>query len=164
MIKLRKLEPDDLSWLYRWENDAAVWAESATHNPLSQKDLREYILSTTGDIYRDGQLRLMIDKDGQTVGAVDLIAFDPRNRKAEVGIYIAAEQRGQGIGHEALRQVEQYAISILDMRLLYAYVSEKNIACRRCFEGVGYTSSNLLQGWTLESSVYLYLKQLLCSN
>ena len=58
MIKLRKIEPNDLPFLYQWENDAASWADGANHNPLSQQDLRDYIASTTGDIYRDGQLRL----------------------------------------------------------------------------------------------------------
>ena len=62
MIKLRKIEPKDLPFLYQWENDASVWADGSNHNPLSQQDLRTYIESTTGDIYKDGQLRLIIEK------------------------------------------------------------------------------------------------------
>ena len=62
MINLRKIEPSDLPFLYQWENDATSWAEGDTHNPLSQQDLRDYIASTTGDIFRDGQLRLIIEK------------------------------------------------------------------------------------------------------
>ena len=62
MIKLRKIEPNDLPFLYQWENDAASWADGANHNPLSQQDLRDYIASTTGDIYKDGQLRLIIEQ------------------------------------------------------------------------------------------------------
>ena len=61
MLRLRKIEPTDLPYLYQWENDARMWADSDTHNPLSQADLREYIASSTGDIYRDGQLRLIIE-------------------------------------------------------------------------------------------------------
>ncbi|MBQ2520315.1 MAG: ribosome small subunit-dependent GTPase A [Paludibacteraceae bacterium] len=61
MVHLRKLEPSDLPYLYLWENDASVWADGSNHNPLSQQDLRDYIASTTGDIYRDGQLRLIIE-------------------------------------------------------------------------------------------------------
>lgn len=59
-IVLRKLEPEDLPQLYVWENDAEAWLDGNTHNPLSEADLREYILRTTDDIYQDGQLRLMI--------------------------------------------------------------------------------------------------------
>ena len=71
MIKLRKIEPNDLPFLYQWENDAASWADGANHNPLSQQDLRDYIASTTGDIYRDGQLRLIIEQitNDQSPGA-----------------------------------------------------------------------------------------------
>ena len=38
-----------------------MWADSDTHNPLSRHDLHQYIENTTGDIYRDGQLRLIIE-------------------------------------------------------------------------------------------------------
>ena len=62
MIRLRKLEPSDLPFLYQWENDASSWADGSNHNPLSQRDLRDYIESTTGDIYKDGQLRLIIEE------------------------------------------------------------------------------------------------------
>ena len=61
-LKLRKIEPSDLPFLYQWENDATMWADSDTHNPLSRHDLHQYIENTTGDIYRDGQLRLIIEE------------------------------------------------------------------------------------------------------
>lgn len=67
IIKLRKLEPSDLPFLYQWENDASVWADGSNHNPLSQQDLRDYIESTTGDIYKDGQLRLIIHSSSESV-------------------------------------------------------------------------------------------------
>ena len=94
-IHLRKLEPDDLPLLYAWENDAEAWPDSSTHNPLSQEDLRAYIMQTTGDIYRDGQLRLMIciEHTDRSVGCVDLYDVDVRNRKAAVAIYVAKESR-----------------------------------------------------------------------
>ena len=79
MIKLRKIEPSDLPFLYQWENDAASWADGANHNPLSQQDLRDYIASTTGDIYRDGQLRLIIERASSpgTTRAIRLWSSEP---------------------------------------------------------------------------------------
>ena len=88
MIRLRKIEPSDLPFLYQWENDASSWADGANHNPLSQQDLRNYIESTSGDIYRDGQLRLVIMEDETTLGCIDLFDFDPRNRRAAIGMYM----------------------------------------------------------------------------
>lgn len=156
MITLRKLEPTDLLSLYRWENDAAVWMDSDTHNPLSKQDLRNYIENTTGDIYRDGQLRLMIEKDGDTVGCVDLFDFDPRNRKAAIGMYIVPDSRGNGVGHEVVRQLLHYAFDFLHLRMVYAVIGVQNKACTRVFQDTGFIASAVLTHWTLEGDVVVW--------
>ena len=116
MLRLRKIEPSDLPFLYQWENDATMWADSDTHNPLSRHDLHQYIENTTGDIYRDGQLRLIIE-DSQlstkVVGCIDLFDFDARNRKAAIGMYIAPEARGKGVGKHAVHLLLDYAFNFL---------------------------------------------------
>ena len=164
-ILLRKIEPSDLPFLYQWENDASVWADGSNHNPLSQQDLRTYIESTTGDIYKDGQLRLIIedrpttnDQRPTTVGCIDLFDFDPRNRRAAIGMYIAPEHRGKGVGKAALEQLEAYAFGFLHLRVLYAVIATKNIACTTLYRNAGYTPSSPLAAWTLESDAVLWLK------
>lgn len=172
-ILLRKIEPSDLPFLYQWENDAASWADGANHNPLSQQDLRDYIASTTGDIYRDGQLRLIIEQitndqspitndqspiTNATIGCLDLFDFDPRNRRAAIGMYIAPEARGNGVGRQALEQLEQYAFGHLNLRVLYAVIATSNAPCSALFRSAGYTPSSPLSAWTLESDAILWLK------
>ena len=175
MIALRKIEPTDLPFLYQWENDASAWADGANHNPLSQQDLREYIASTTGDIFKDGQLRLVIQsvseavctlsaqrsvspQDGLTIGCVDLFDFDPRNRRAALGMYIASEHRGKGVGHEALAKIEEYDFDFLHLRCLYAVIAQTNTACSAIFEHAGYIPSSPLKNWTLESDAVIWVK------
>ena len=165
LIKLRKIEPSDLPFLYQWENDASVWADGANHNPLSRQDLRDYIESTTGDIYKDGQLRLIIEEQSSiinhqssiiTLGCIDLFDFDPRNRRAALGMYVAPEFRGRGVGKEALRLLEEYAFGHLNLRVLYAVISTKNTACTALYRNAGYTPSSVLPGWTLESDAVIF--------
>ena len=158
MLRLRKIEPTDLPYLYQWENDARMWADSDTHNPLSQADLREYITYSTGDIYRDGQLRLMIDDEGVTMGCIDLFDFDPRNRKAAIGMYIAPHARGKGIGKQSVRLLEAYAFDYLNLRMLYAIIAVKNVACSSIYEKEGYQPSSILHAWTLEDDAILWQK------
>lgn len=158
MLRLRKIEPSDLPYIYQWENDAQIWADSDTHNPLSQADLRDYIGSSTGDIYRDGQLRLMIDNEGETMGCIDLFDFDPRNRKAAIGMYIAPHARGKGIGRQAVKLLEEYAFGFLNMRMLYAIIATQNIACSSIYEKEGYTPSSVLPAWTLEDDAIIWQK------
>lgn len=164
-INLRKIEPTDLPYLYLWENDASSWADGSNHNPISQQDLRAYIESTTGDIYRDGQLRLIIEgktdteEIGLTLGCIDLFDFDPRNRKAAIGMYIAPDARNKGVGMEAVRALEDYAFGLLDLRLLYAVIATDNEPCSRLYCHLGYEPSSVLKAWTLESDAIIWQKQ-----
>jgi len=158
MISLRKIEPEDLPFLYQWENDAAAWADGANHNPLSQQDLRDYIANTTGDIYKDSQLRLIITANSASIGCVDLFDVDLRNGRAAIGMYIAPEFRGKGYGKEAVEALEEYAFGYLNLRTLYAVISEKNMACRAIYESLNYCPSSPLGGWTLEGNALIYIK------
>lgn len=158
MLTLRKIEPSDLPFLYQWENDAAMWSDSDTHNPLSQHDLREYIASSTGDIYRDGQLRLMIDEEGATMGCMDLFDMDARNRKAAIGMYIAPHARGKGIGKQAAKQLLDYAFGFLHLRMVYAIISVHNVACSTIYRDLGFTPSATLLDWTIEGDAVVWQK------
>lgn len=158
MIQLRKIEPSDLPFLYQWENDSSSWADGANHNPLSQRDLRDYIESTTGDIYKDGQLRLIIEVDSLTVGCIDLFDLDIRNRRAAIGMYIAPEYRNRGIGKQAVLALEDYASKQLDLRLIYAVIATTNIPCTQLYKNLGYEPSSVLKEWTLESDAIIWQK------
>ena len=165
---MRKIEPSDLPFLYQWENDATMWADSDTHNPLSRHDLHQYIENTTGDIYRDGQLRLIIE-DSQLstlnsqlstkiVGCIDLFDFDARNRKAAIGMYIAPDTRGRGVGKQAVQLLLDYAFNFLHLRMVYAIISVNNVACSRLYEQMDFLPSSPLRAWTLEGDAILWQK------
>lgn len=59
-IKLRPIEPEDLDYLYKIENDKRLWDVGETNMPYSRYALHEYVASCPTDIYTDKQLRLMI--------------------------------------------------------------------------------------------------------
>lgn len=162
-LSLRKLEPADLPYLYRWENDAAAWPDGANHHPLSQQDLRDYIASTTGDIYRDGQLRLIIclanaGAEPVSVGAVDLYDLDVRNRKAAVAIYIDEAFRRRQLATEALKQLTDLAFRHIGLRMLYATVGEHNLPSQALFLRAGFARTALLSAWTNEGDASLFQK------
>lgn len=136
-----------------------MWADSDTHNPLSRHDLHQYIENTTGDIYRDGQLRLIIEESQlstKVVGCIDLFDFDARNRKAAIGMYIAPEARGKGVGKQAVQLLLDYAFNFLHLRMVYAIISVHNIACSHIYEQMGFTPSSPLANWTLEGDAILW--------
>ena len=148
-MKIRALEITDLPFLYRWENDAESWTDSDTHNPLSQRLLREYIESTTGNIFKDGQLRLIIEDEGATVGCIDLFDLDPRSRRAAMGLYVSPEMRGRGLARKAVEWMLSYARETLHLHQLYAIIRETNTACCKIYRDLTFSEDAVLKEWVI---------------
>jgi diamine N-acetyltransferase len=153
-ILLRAVEPEDLTLLYLWENDHAIWQVSNTLAPFSQHQLRQYIESNPSDIYAHHQLRMMIDcletklLIPRTVGAIDLFDFDPIHQRAGLGILIAsAEDRRHGHAYGAICQMIDYARTILFLHQLYCHVSASNIASIKLFEKAGFQIAGTKKDW-----------------
>ena len=154
-VSLRALEPEDLDLLYRIENDADLWNVGVTNVPYSRYLLHEYIASSSGDIYKDGQVRLIVEKaDGAVVGIADLMNFDAKNRRAEVGIIIEQAHRCRGYASEALRLLADYAHRVLHLHQLYAVIAHDNQASLSLFHGQGYHQTTLLTDWLFDGAVY----------
>ena len=155
-IELRPLEPTDLDTLYNWENDSALWVVSDTVAPYSRAALWQYLENYTGDIFAQRQLRLMITLagDGTPVGTIDFLNFDPLNNRAELGLFIASEHRGQGLGRQALELLTAYAREHLGLRQLYVFIALDNTVCLKMFEDYGYRRVGIIQSWVKRGSTY----------
>lgn len=155
-VTLRALEPTDLETLYRWENDTALWAVSDTIAPYSREALWHYLQNYTGDIYAGRQLRLMVTltEDGTAAGTVDFLNFDPLNNRAELGLFIATEFRGKGLGRQALDLLTSYARQHIGLRQLYVYIAIDNEVCLKLFEDYGYRRVGTLQSWVKRGNTY----------
>ncbi|MCD7709865.1 MAG: GNAT family N-acetyltransferase [Porphyromonadaceae bacterium] len=149
-LRLRAIEPEDLSLIYRWENEAAVWGDGCVLAPYSRYAVRVYIEeSLKQDIFQMRQMRLMMvsQKSGEEVGMIDLYDFDPHHQRAAVGVYVDIPYRRQGFGSEALTLLCRYAFDFLHLHQLYAQVAERNVASLRLFEQVGFERCGLLKEW-----------------
>jgi diamine N-acetyltransferase len=92
------------------------------------------------------------------MGCIDLFDFDARNRRAAIGMYIAPEWRGKGVGKQAVRLLEDYAFGFLNLRVLYAVIATNNKACSLIYEQASYIPSSPLRAWTLESDAVMWTK------
>lgn len=70
LIRLRAVEPEDAELIHMWENDPDVWAVSGTTEPFSHEQIRQFVERQLqgGDLFRTGQLRLMIETRGASEG------------------------------------------------------------------------------------------------
>jgi diamine N-acetyltransferase len=145
---LRALEPEDLDFLYKAENDEALWQAGVLQQPISKYTLREYLKNAHLSVAEAGQLRLMIClHDGSPIGMVDLFDYDERNNRAGVGIMLLQNKRGKGLGAEALGLLKGFAKQTLHLHQLYCHVQAENMASLGVFSKSGFTTVGTLQQW-----------------
>ncbi len=157
-VFLRALKPDDLEFLYVWENTPEVWqygdcgaaacdadAGSDCMERFSREQLRELTENQQYNIGVTGQLRLVICRrdDDVQVGFIDLFDFDPAGLSAGVGILICdPADRCKGYGSEALKLMLGYARQGLGMREVWCTVDADNTASLSLFSRAGFVRAD----------------------
>lgn len=154
-IFLRALEPTDISTIYLWENDSRLWKVSSTTAPFSRKQIWEYIQDYSADIYSQRQLRLMVClTDTTPVGMVDLFDFDPRHKRAFIGLLIDPNYQNQGIAGQVMRLMMEYADETLGIHQLAAIISTDNQPCVNLFRRLGFREAGILKEWIATPNGY----------
>lgn len=154
-VKLRALEPEDLNFLYEIENDEMIWNVGLTNVPYSKSLLLDYIASSSGDIFSDKQVRMIIvNERGEDVGMVDLIDFSPAHQRAELGLVIKSSFRRQGYASATLAKIMEYAKNIVHLHQIYAIVPQNNVACAKILENVGFQRVHSLKDWLFDGESY----------
>ncbi|NNT72047.1 GNAT family N-acetyltransferase [Flavobacterium sp. IMCC34852] len=154
-IYLRALEPEDLEFIYHIENDESIWEVSNTQTPYSKFLIRQYLENAHQDIYEAKQLRLAICKNETTeaIGLIDLFDFDPKNKRAGVGIIIQNEtDRKSGFGKEALGLVINYAFQQLQLHQLFANIGTENTASIALFTTFGFEKIGVKKDWNFANN------------
>ena len=76
------------------------------------------------------------------------------NNRAELGLFIATELRGKGLGRQALELLTAYAREHLGLRQLYVYIALDNTVCLKMFEEYGYRRVGVIQSWVKRGNSY----------
>ena len=152
---LRALEPSDLPWLYALENEEELWHLGVSKEPWSKHVLEQYISNQPGNLLRDGQLRMVLEIQGQLHGAVDLYDYDPFTRKAGIGIALDAESSGKGIAKPVAERLIQYAMGTLGLSMVYAVVPVDNEPSNRLFTSLAFEASGSLKQWLLKDGAHV---------
>lgn len=156
-IYLRALEPEDLEFVYQLENDESVWEISQTQTPYSRFLIRQYLDNAQQDIYEAKQLRLAICKNDsfQAIGLIDLFDFDPKNKRAGIGILIQNEEnRLKGFGRQALELLIYFAFERLEVHQLYANIATTNEASIALFTTFGFECVGIKKEWNFQNGNY----------
>ncbi|MFC4268845.1 GNAT family N-acetyltransferase [Polaribacter marinivivus] len=155
-IKLRALEKEDLNFLYQIENNESFWQVSHTQTPFSKYMLKLYLENAHLDIYQAKQLRLIIEENNtnQQVGMIDLFDFNPKHKRAGIGILIHPDFQEKGYAFEALSLLINYTFTHLDLHQLYANITEDNSKSISLFEKNNFVKTGIKKDWIFTNNNY----------
>ena len=148
-VRLRALEPEDLEFLYKWENDTSLWEYGNTLTPFSRYVLHQYLENAALDIYEVRQIRMIIEDKAtkQPAGTIDLYDFEPYHNRAGIGILVDESFQLRSYATQALDLMKDYAFKFLKMNQIYAFIPALNVPSLFLFRKCGFLESGLLKKW-----------------
>jgi RimJ/RimL family protein N-acetyltransferase len=87
---------------------------------------------------------------GDFRGEILLHTFEWEHARAAIGVWVAREARGQGMGACALRLISQYGFEELNLRRLEMTTFPDNEPLVRIAETVGFLNEGVLRSYTFE--------------
>lgn len=141
-IMLREYQAEDIGPIRGWVNDERVTRYLSTRYWPAQTmtDSQEFLSRMLQSSHNACNFVLADKADGRYIGQADIFRLDWRLRMGEIGMVIGAEQdRGQGLGAEALGLLQRYAFQTLGLERLELEVHMKNQAALGCYRKAGFT-------------------------
>ena len=149
-LLLRAVEPTDVDYLFRSENDAEIWNYGSTITPFSKSTMKAYAESIH-DIDEQKQFRFIIElkNENSVIGMVDLYEYDSFNARAGIGIIITdVNQRRQGYAKESIELILNYCKNVLFLNQLFCTISSDNVFSVDLFGSIGFDKVGTQVKWT----------------
>jgi RimJ/RimL family protein N-acetyltransferase len=139
-IVLRRLRPSDLANFQAYRSDPDVgryqsWA------PMSSSDATAFLeemstaaFGTTGEWFQLGIAERSTDR---LIGDIGVCIRDSEDKHAELGVTLAANSQGQGLGSEAVLQALAMLFESSDITRVVAITDTRNHATARLLQRVG---------------------------
>ncbi len=146
-LRMRMLDAQDAEALFAIFSDREVMRYWSTA-PWSDAAEGEGMVAGDRDaLARGTAIRYGLEErtSATLIGTVSLHAFDPANRRAEVGYALARSRWGQGLMHEALVVLIEHAFTALALHRLEADIDPRNAGSARSLERLGFVREGLLR-------------------
>ena len=139
-IKLRELRKEDIASINRWRNNLQNrMLTQGFRGPVTIEIESEWlnnVLNNKGN--RDIYFGIEKYNESHLIGIIQLNEIDYISRIATCGILIGElEDRGKGVGVEAVRAILYYAFFVLNLRKIITYIVDSNHQALKVQEKVG---------------------------
>jgi RimJ/RimL family protein N-acetyltransferase len=134
MFQLRRLEDDDIEWIFDACQDEAIQRWTLIPRPYSLEDAEWFIEN-------EPEYRTMVIEDSESsipLGLVSIHGIDEVTREAPVGYWIAPWGRGMKAASAAVILLIATITPDENIQSVIAYIAEENTASRRTIERAGF--------------------------
>jgi RimJ/RimL family protein N-acetyltransferase len=134
MLQLRRLEDDDIEWIFDACQDEAIQRWTLIPRPYSLEDAEWFIEN-------EPEYRTMVIEDSESsipLGLVSIHGIDEVTREAPVGYWIAPWGRGMKAASAAVILLIATITPDENIQSVIAYIAEENTASRRTIERAGF--------------------------
>lgn len=143
LVRLRAVEEGDIATI-----NEAIWDPEVTEQmsiawPEAVAQTRQF-----WEWMRDSDSNVLLAIEtlaGEFVGSVGLHGIDPRNRQAELGIWIARPHWDKGYGTDAVRVASRFGFREMDLQRVYLHVYDTHPRGIRAYEKVGFKEEGRLR-------------------
>ena len=156
-VIIRTVKRSDLEGLQKFANDLI---DEDTFIMLSGKKItfaeeKKYLDGVFQQIKKKQKIYLVATVDGQIAGTTDLRRQERReNHVGEMGISLAPEFRGEGIGTVLFKTLINQARK-MGLKLLYLHCFETNKVARAMYEKLGFKYAGVVPGMIFFKNKYI---------
>ena len=142
MIILKTFEKSDIPEMLDWIKDTDVefliqFAGPKYRFPLDEKQLLDTLYDKSILVFK-----AIEETIGAMIGHCQLMKIDLRNKSASIGrVLIKPDKRNLGYGYAMLKELINYAASVLKLKQLNLRVFDFNQSAFRCYLKLGFVES-----------------------
>lgn len=146
-LVLRATMPHDVEGVFELESDPIAMRYWSKPPMQAVAEAEDSVARAMGHFAARAALRWSIVRPGEDrlLGHASVFAWSEQSGRAEIGYGLARRHWSQGIMHEALTAVVDYAFGPLGLRRLEADVDPRNLASVRALERLGFRHEGLLR-------------------
>jgi RimJ/RimL family protein N-acetyltransferase len=140
-VKLRKLVISDAEFISKNARDKGITKYSyVMPSPFNLRGAKKFIKKTQQEMRKKKAYEFGIElrKTKESIGTINLVSINYKNKNAEMGIWLAKKYWGQGLAREALNLIIQFGFKNLELKRIQARVLHKNNQTQELLKKVGF--------------------------
>jgi [ribosomal protein S5]-alanine N-acetyltransferase len=149
VIRLRRWREGDIPALVEAAQDPEIPRWTVVPTPYTEVDGRAFVAGQNERLSRGeaAPFAIVSADDGSFLGSVEVTLLDRRSGRGEIGYWIAAPARRQGVALRAVRLISAWALDDLELERLELLVEPDNGPSQGVAEAAGFTREGILRSY-----------------